>query len=103
MARIKNNLKSVRFKLFFTMCIIIAIIVLCLVTINSVVLESFYLYSKTKTVKQLYNKINSYYSINSNDQNLKEELRRIAFNNNFDIFIETNENMIVFSTDRDLY
>lgn len=103
MARIKNNLKSVRFKLFFTMCIIIAIIVLCLVTINSVVLESFYLYSKTKTVKQLYNKINGYYSINSNDQNLKEELRRIAFNNNFDIFIETNENMIVFSTDRDLY
>ena len=61
------------------------------------------MYSKTKTVKQLYNKINSYYSINSNDQNLKEELRRIAFNNNFDIFIETNENMIVFSTDRDLY
>ena len=41
--------------------------------------------------------------MNGNDENLQEELRRIAFNNNFDIFIETDENVIVFSTDKDLY
>ena len=71
--------------------------------INSIVLESFYLYSKTKTIKDVYNKINTYYNSNGNDNNIQEELRRIAFNNNFDIFIETEENIIVFSTDRDLY
>ena len=103
MDKLKNNFKSVRFKLFFSMCIIIAVIVICLVIINSAVLESFYLYSKTKTVRGVYDKINNYYNMNGNDENLQEELRRIAFNNNFDIFIETNENVIVFSTDKDLY
>ena len=103
MEKLKNNFKSVRFKLFFSMCIIIAVIVICLVIINSAVLESFYLYSKTKTVRGVYDKINNYYNMNGNDENLQEELRRIAFNNNFDIFIETNENVIVFSTDKDLY
>lgn len=99
----KSNHKSVRFRLFTIMCIIIAVIVLCLVIINSVVLESFYLYSKTKTVREVYKKINIYYNTNFNYDNLEEELRRIAYNNNFDIFIETDENMIVFSTDKDLY
>lgn len=99
----KSNFKSVRFKLFFTMCIVIAIIVLCLIAINNIVLESFYLYSKTKTVRDVYNKINNYYNSNNNSKYIEEELRSIAFNNNFDIFIETDENIIVFSTNKDLY
>lgn len=99
----KSSFKSVRFKLFFTMCIVIAIIVLCLIAINNIVLESFYLYSKTKTVRDVYNKINNYYKSNNNSNYIEEELRRIAFNNNFDIFIETDENIIVFSTNKDLY
>ncbi len=103
MQKIKNSFKSVRFKLFFTMCIVIAVIVLCLVAINNVVLESFYLYSKTKTVRDLYKRINSYYNTNQNEYSLDDELRRIAYNNNFDIFIETDNNIIIFSTDRDLY
>lgn len=103
MQKIKNSFKSVRFKLFFTMCIVIAVIVLCLVAINNVVLESFYLYSKTKTVRDLYKRINSYYNTNQNEYSLDDELRRIAYNNNFDIFIETEDNIIIFSTDRDLY
>ena len=57
--KIKYNFKSVRFKLFVTLCFVIAIIVLCLVTINSIVLESFYLYSKTQTVRGVYDKINN--------------------------------------------
>ena len=100
MAKVKTNFKSVRFKLFFTMCIIIAVIVLCLIAINNIVLESFYLYSKTQTVKEVYDKINNYYNSNS-ISSIEEELKRIAFNNNFDIFIETDENIIIFSTDRD--
>ena len=103
MEKLKNNFKSVRFRLFLIMCIVIAVIVICLIIVNSVVLESFYIYSKTKTVRNVYTRINNYYNLNGNDENLEEELRRIAFNNNFDIFIETEENVIVFSTDRDLY
>ena len=103
MAKIKSNFKSVRFKLFFTMCLVIALIVLCLVVINSVVLRSFYLYSKIDSLKNVYAKINNYYNSNSTSSSLDEELRRIAFNNNYDIFIRTESNMIVFSTDKDLY
>ena len=99
----RSNFKSVRFKLFLTLCFVIAIIVLCLVAINSIVLESFYLYSKTQTVKGVYEKINNYYNLNGNYSNIEEELQRIAFNNNFDIFVETDQNVIVFSTDRDFY
>ncbi len=103
MSIIKKNFKSVRFRLFFTMCIVIAVIVGCLIIINSVVLESFYMYSKTNTVRDLYAKINNYYNSNSTDTNIEEELKRIAYNNNFDIFIETDTNTIIFSTDKDLY
>ena len=94
--KIKANFKSIRFKLFLTLCVVIAIIVLCLVAINSVVLESFYLYSKTQTVKGVYNKINDYYNRTGDYGNIEEELQRIAFNNNFDIFIETDQNVIAF-------
>ena len=58
MVKMKKNFKSVRFKLFFTMCIVIAVIVLCLIAVNNIVLESFYLYSKTKTVIDVYDKMN---------------------------------------------
>ena len=101
--KLKNNFKSVRFKLFLTLCVVIAIIVLCLVAINSIVLESFYLYTKTRNVKLVYQKINNYYNSNKNNINIEEELKRIAFNNNFDIFIETNENIIIFNTNKDIY
>ena len=103
MSKIRSNFKSVRFKLFVTMCVVIAVIVLCLVAINSVVLRSFYLYSKIDSLKSVYAKINNYYNSNSTSNSLEEELRRIAFNNNYDIFIRTESNMIVFSTDKDLY
>ena len=101
--KLKANFKSVRFKLFLTLCVVIAIIVLCLVAINSIVLESFYLHSKTQTVRKVYSKINDYYNKNGSYGNIEEELQRIAFNNNFDIFIETDQNVIVFSTNRDFY
>ena len=102
MEKIKEKLKSVRFKLFSTMCIVITIIVTCLIAANNLVLETFYLYSKTENVKQVYQKINNYYKYNTST-NIENELRRIAFNNNFDIFIKTEEGVYIFSTDKDFY
>ncbi len=102
MSNLKNKVKSVRFKLFATMCIVIAIIVLCLIAANNIVFETFYIHSKTNKVKQVYQKINNHYKY-SDDTDIEKELKRIAFNNNFDIFIKTDEGVFIFSTDKDFY
>ena len=70
MLKIKEKAKSVRFRLFITMCIVISIIVICLIVANNVVLETFYLYSKTNTVRQVYNKIDNYFP--EYKENIKE-------------------------------
>ncbi len=104
MAKIKEKLKSVRFKLFITMCIVITIIVLCLIVANSVVLETFYLYAKTETVRKVYQQVEKYYQSDAIEASkVERELRRIAFNNNFDIFIKAENDVFIFSTDKDFY
>ncbi len=101
MEKVKEKFKSVRFRLFAVLCAVIVFLVLCLILVNSVVLENFYVYSKTRTVKSIYNRINNYYSSPSLSVNLENELRKIAFINNFDILIKTDTNLILFTTDKD--
>lgn len=100
MKRLKDKFKSVRFRLFAVLCAVIIFLVLCLILINSIVLENFYVYSKTNTVKKLYHKINNYYDSPNLSTNLENELRRSAFINNFDILIKTDTDLIMFTTDR---
>lgn len=101
MEEIKLKFKSVRFKLFFTMCVVILIIILSLVLINSIVLENFYIYSKTATIKQVYQKVNDYYNTENTNVDLETELKKIAYKNNFDILIKTDTNLIIFTSDRE--
>lgn len=101
MGELKDKWKSVRFRLFIVLCIVIMFLVICLVTINSLILGNFYLYSKTNTIKDVYQKINDYYANPTLDVNLEEELKKIAYRNNFDILIKTDTNLILFSTDKD--
>ncbi len=101
MKKIKEQLKSVRVKLFITICAVIMFLVSCLILINSLVLENFYMYSKTNTIKSVYNRINNYYKEPSLEINLETELKKIAYRNNFDILIKTDTNLIILSTDRD--
>jgi len=101
MEKLKDKFKSVRFRLFAVLCAVIIFLVLCLILINSIVLENFYVYSKTNTVKKLYQKINNYYTSPNLSTNLENELRRSAFVNNFDILIKTDTDLILFTTDRD--
>ena len=98
MEEIKLKFKSVRFKLFFTMCVVI---ILSLVLINSIVLENFYIYSKTATIKQVYQKVNDYYNTENTNVDLETELKKIAYKNNFDILIKTDTNLIIFTSDRE--
>ena len=101
MDKIKDKFKSVRFKLFFIMCDVILIIVLFLILINSIVLENFYIYSKTATIKQVYQKVNNYYASENPNINLETELKKIAYKNNFDILIKTDTNLIIFTSDKE--
>lgn len=101
MDKIKDKFKSVRFKLFFIMCVVILIIVLFLILINSIVLENFYIYSKTATIKQVYQKVNNYYASENPNINLETELKKMAYKNNFDILIKTDTNLIIFTSDKE--
>ena len=101
MEEIKLKFKSVRFKLFFTMCVVILVIILSVVLINSIVLENFYIYSKTATIKQVYQKVNDYYNTENTNVDLETELKKIAYKNNFDILIKTDTNLIIFTSDRE--
>lgn len=106
MKYLKEKLKSVRVRLFLSLSVVVAVIVLFLIVINNVVLESFYLYSKTQNVKLAYEKINSYYNMIEQNQNttidIEEELNKISIKNDFDILIMNSQNILVFSSDRNL-
>lgn len=83
------------------MCTVIVIIVMFLVLINSLVLETFYLYSKTTTMKKLYSKINQYYNGYNQTTDMEEELRNLSLKHNIDVLIKKDDDVIVLSTDRD--
>lgn len=102
MKQIKNKFKSIRIKLFLTLCIAVVVIISFLILTNNFVLESFYLYSKTKDLISIYDKVNNYYSENQteNSDEIETELERISINNNFDILICGQNNIIVYSTNR---
>lgn len=106
MEKLKDKFKSVRIKLFISLCIVVILIVLFLIIINNVVLESFYLYSKTESVKTVYERINTYYNeiaINGNSSiNIDEELNKISVKNDFDILIKNDENILLYSSEKDL-
>lgn len=98
---IKEKLKSVRVKLFLVLCVVTILLVICLIAINSLVLENFYIYNKTNTIKEVYNKINKYYKDPDLAINLETELKKITFRNNFDILIQSDTDLILFSTNKD--
>ncbi len=101
MEHIKEKMKSVRVKLFLTICIATIVIIGFLIVTNNVVLETFYLYSKQNTLKKVYEQINSYYSTPSQNIDLELELGKIAINNNFDLLICSDDNVSIYTTDSD--
>lgn len=102
MEHMKEKFKSIRIKLFLTLCIVVIIIIAFLILTNNFVLESFYLYSKTKNLISVYEKINNYYIQEQTDSSaIEAELEKVAINNNFDILIQSENNISVYSTNRD--
>lgn len=102
MEKLKNALKSVRVKLFMTLSFVILLIILFLILVNNLVFGKFYLYNKTKALKSVYEIVNDYYT-NSQNIDLETQLEKIAINNNFDILIRNNQNVNVYTSNRDFY
>lgn len=106
MKKLQNKFKSVRIKLFSSLCVVVILIVLFLIIINNVVLESFYMYSKVETIKTTYSKINQYFNEISIDGfskvDIDEELNKIAVKNDFEILIKNDENLLLYSSDENL-
>ena len=96
MKRVKEKFKSVRVKLFFTLSVVIMLIICLLIVMNSLILEGFYMFSKINTVKKVYQKINDLY--NSGDVAIFSSIKDDATANNFDIMIENEDYVLLFST-----
>ena len=100
--QVKEALKSIRVKLFMTLSLIILLIILFLILVNNFVFGQFYLYSKTRGLKEVYGIINDYY--NSDEQgNIGPQLEKIAIKNNFDILIKNNQNVNVYTSNKDFF
>lgn len=92
----KKIFNSIRAKLFLTLCIVVAMIISFLVIVNSVVLETLYVYSKKESSLEAFEYIKSNYS-EEMSEDFKRELEKIALSNNFEILIVNGEEEI-FST-----
>ena len=102
MEKLKKKFSSVRVKLFFSLCIVVISIILFLIVINNVVLETFYIYSKTKNIVEAYEKINYMYNQIENGVtgiDVETELNKIAVKNEFDIVVENEQYITLYTTD----
>lgn len=94
--------KSVRTKLFFTLCIVILMIIGFFVIINNVMLETIYYYSKNNAVLDAYDYINENIpkEFSEEDKTKYElELEKLSVNNSFEILILNGED-ILYATNK---
>lgn len=98
----KKIFKSVRAKLFLTLCVVIFMIIAFFIIINNSVLEALYYYSKKEATLNTYNYINTNIpkTLSENEKEKYElELEKISVNNNFEILILNGEE-IVYTTNK---
>lgn len=102
MKKANKKFKSIRFKLFTILALTVMSIITFLIIANNVVLESYYLYTKQKMLKSVYEKINDYYNSTMHTNQIENALEKIAISNNFDILINDNRNISVYSSYRNI-
>ena len=83
--------KSVRAKLFLSLCIVIVLTIIFLIIINNMVLEAFYIYNKKDIEKSLYEQINEMYNNGESHDNIREVVKEQSTKNNLDVFIKNEE------------
>lgn len=96
----KLGLKSIRMKLFLTLTITVIVIIFFLILINNVVLETYYMYTKQNNLLKVYDSVNQYYNSNLENLDIELELEKVAISNNFDIVLKTNEDISIYSSNK---
>ena len=98
----KEKTKSVKIKLFLIMTLASILIIIFLILANTFLIESYYVYSKKDKLLQSYNSINKYMSSsNISESEIELELEKIAINNNFSIIITDENNMSIYTSNKD--
>lgn len=92
----------IRLKLFLYLTISVVAIILFLILLNSIVLEKYYLYSKTADLKQIYTQVNNAYITNQTDRAIKGILSDISLNNNFDILLEDENGISIYTSNENV-
>ena len=96
--------RSIRNKLFVSLCVIVLLIISILIVLNNFVLGKFYLYNKKNNLKIAYNVINEMYNNSENSEDLIEaELDRISIKNDFDILIKDEYNQSIYISSKDFF
>ncbi len=95
--------KSIRNKLFISLCIIVLLIISFLIILNNSVLGRFYLYNKKKNLKMAYSIINEFYNNKDSYNDIEAELDRISAKNDFDILIKDEYNQSIYISSKDFF
>ena len=96
----KKVVKSIRVKLFLTLTITVFVIIFFLILINNVVLETYYMHTKKNNLLRVYQIANDYYNSNLQNIDIQLELEKIAISNNFDIVLKTDEDISIYSSNK---
>lgn len=96
-----KKLNSIKVKLFIILCTTVIAIITFFILASNIILEEYYLYSKQQKLLNAYTKINDYYNNKTDIKDIEIELEKVSINNNFDILIKANNNIIIYSSNRD--
>ena len=98
---LRYKTKSIRIRLFLILSITILTIIVALILMNNIILKSFFLYSKEQTLLDVYNQINEFYKNPEDSDKMKDELQTQDVNNNFDILIQKENYINVYTSNRE--
>ena len=95
--------KSIKTRLFLSLCIIVVSIIAVLIILNNFVLKQFYEFNKKKQLIDVYYVINNYYNSDDEEASISDELNKISLKNNFNILIKNNLGNTIYSSNTDFY
>ena len=98
-----NYFKSIKTRLFWSLCIIVFSIIAVLIILNNFVLKQFYEYNKKKQLIDVYYAINNHYNSGDSETGITDELNKISLKNNFNILIKNNYENTIYSSNTDFY
>ena len=100
---LKEEVKTVRFKLYAFLCAFTIVIILFLILLNNLISENVYYVAKIGSLKNIFSTINEYYEnadITEKDKQLL--IRELEISNYIDICIENKNGVIKYNANTKL-